>query len=213
MSMRVNTDLGCPECGKSFAASVYRSIWGEFPENRELVFSDQINVVTCPACGFKAILTFSLLYVDMNREFAVWYEPVPDIRIETDSQTYAKMFGPDSFYAKAPRISDWDTFKQVIIEFESGLRRAQRISPEQLKSPLELLKNAVLPASPNLPTTEEASGETADRKRRKPPITTTPFEETSDAQTIVLFLVSISYVGIGVGVTRVFGTYATRSRQ
>jgi hypothetical protein len=139
MSMKVDMDLGCPECQTTFRATLFRSIWGEFPENRELVFSDKINVVSCPNCNFKSRMISSLLYVDMNRQFAVWYEPKPDVGVDKDTGIYAAMYGAASFYAKAPRIPDWGNFKRVITEYETGIRTASPIIAQHLKSPAELL--------------------------------------------------------------------------
>ena len=154
MSKTLDADALCPDCGAHFSVTLYRTIWGEFPENRELVFSDTINVASCTNCAFRHHVEFSLLYVDMRRQFAVWYEPTPDPQVDRDARIYASMFGPDGFYATAPRISDWNDFKKVVIEFETGLREATATDPRNLKSPLEMLKAIVSDSRPIGPNTK-----------------------------------------------------------
>ena len=48
MSKRIDSSIDCPNCGRAFPVNLYRSIWGEHPENRSLIMSAQINVVACP---------------------------------------------------------------------------------------------------------------------------------------------------------------------
>jgi ribosomal protein L40E len=145
MSKRVNGKATCGRCGSEFPFALYRSIWGENAENRELVFNDSINILICPQCNTRNRASFSLLYVDMDRQFAVWYEPAPDPTIGQETQQYAAMFGPDNFYATAPRVSDWESFKQTILEFETGKRQAKPITAGEGK---ELLEGFVASLSP-----------------------------------------------------------------
>jgi Zn ribbon nucleic-acid-binding protein len=51
MSKRIEAKITCPNCRNQFDFTLYRSIWGENPENRELVMSNKINVATCPSCS------------------------------------------------------------------------------------------------------------------------------------------------------------------
>jgi hypothetical protein len=41
----------------------------------------------------------------------VWFEPYHDPQIDADVRDYATYMGEDSFYAKAPRVRDWQPFK------------------------------------------------------------------------------------------------------
>ena len=124
MSMQIDVELNCQKCGNSFYTKLYKTIWGEYPENRELVMSDQINIVRCPHCGMISRVVSSLFYTNSKDEFAVWYEPVPDPMIDKDTEGYKRMISPDCYLATAPRIKDWDEFKETIKQFETGARKS-----------------------------------------------------------------------------------------
>ena len=95
MSKRVDATITCPGCGRQYPVKLYRTIWGEYEENRDLVMNDQAN-------------------------FAVWWEPQHDPSVDTDTQGFARMFGAGSFYATAPRVQDWEEFKRTINRYYSG---------------------------------------------------------------------------------------------
>lgn len=120
MSKRVEAKISCPNCQNQFDYILYRSIWGEYPENRELVMKDKINVASCDKCGTATKLNFPFIYTNVKLTFAVWWEPAHDSQIDSDAQGYAKMFGPGNYLATAPRIKDWAEFKNTIIKFENG---------------------------------------------------------------------------------------------
>jgi hypothetical protein len=108
--------MDCPRCKAAFKAMLYRSIWVEDPENMELVMTDRINVVHCPACGLYERQPFPFLATNMGKKVAIWYEPIPDRNIDADIALNRMHFGDDYFLAKAPRIKDWTEFKTRLIE-------------------------------------------------------------------------------------------------
>jgi hypothetical protein len=132
MSKQVPASISCPKCGQTSEISLYRSIWIEYPENRKLIFNNQINVFSCHRCGFSEKIPFSLLATNVKRHIAVWYEPSPDPHVESDMKQYAAQFGPKSFYAIAPRIRNWEDFKNKIVELEgrTGIKSDLIVSTE-----------------------------------------------------------------------------------
>lgn len=120
MSKKLGAEITCPKCEFKHPVELYRSIWVEQPENRALILNDQINAVTCPRCKLHHRLEFPFLCTNVNRGFALWYEPYHDPQVDKDVIDYRRHFGPDSFYAKAPRISNWDLFKKKLIEMEGS---------------------------------------------------------------------------------------------
>ena len=42
--------------------------------------------------------------------------------------------GPNSYYAQAPRIADWEEFKRVINEYYDGTRACQPLDASNFKS-------------------------------------------------------------------------------
>lgn len=119
MSKTVELDLTCPQCGKRFKVTAYRSIWVEFRENLELILDDRINLVKCQSCGASDRLPFSFLATNVKKRVAIWYEPYPDPHIDSDIVLYRKHYGDDSFYAKAPRVQDWAEFKRRLVQLNN----------------------------------------------------------------------------------------------
>lgn len=135
MSKRLSANITCPECTQQFPTELYRSIWVETPANRALVLNDQINAVTCPKCKFHQRLEFPFLCTNVRRGFALWYEPHHDPQVDKDVADYCRHFGPDSFYAKAPRIAEWEEFKKKLLELEAEPR--QQAQPVSLSSEMQ----------------------------------------------------------------------------
>lgn len=119
MSKRIEARVTCSNCQHEFDFTLYRTIWGEHAENRELVMSDKINVSTCEKCGTVAKLPYALMYTNAKQNFAVWWEPEHDPQIDADTMMY-KALGEGNYMANAPRIKDWEEFKKTIIKFETG---------------------------------------------------------------------------------------------
>jgi len=120
VSKTISATINCPNCQNQFNFTLYRSIWGEVPENRDLVMSDKINIAICPSCEKATKLVTSLFYTNADQHFAVWWEPEYDSQIDTDCQGYGKMMGPGNYLAAAPRIKVWKEFKNTIVKFENG---------------------------------------------------------------------------------------------
>ena len=120
MSKTYEIQEKCPACNTPFKFTMFRTIWGELLENRELVMSDSVNVATCNACGLKITIVTSLFYTNAEIMFAVWWEPNPDPQIDADSNLYVLVGGANCYLAKAPRIRDWNEFKNTILKFEKG---------------------------------------------------------------------------------------------
>lgn len=136
MSKLVKIDIECPNCGHHYTGDFFRTIWGEQESLRNKVMNDDVNIASCPHCGHQFHLPLAMMYVDVQKGFAVWWEPNHDPGVDYDSEGYAKMFGPNSYYAKAPRIKDWQEFKRVISEYYSG----QRVGGAIQKMDLSALK-------------------------------------------------------------------------
>ena len=109
MSKLVKIAIECPKCSHQYTGDFFRTIWGENEANRSMVMEDRINI-------------------------AVWWEPNHDPGIDSDSASYAKMFGVNSYYAKAPRISDWEEFKRVVKEYDDGIRVGSPIEKMDFKA-------------------------------------------------------------------------------
>lgn len=137
MSKKIPAQIKCPSCGSNFDTELYRSIWIEDSKNLQLIFDDLINTVKCPQCEVTTKLDFPFLCTNVKRKFALWYEPYHDPEIDKDIAQYANHMGKDSFYAKAPRIRDWNEFKNKISEFEMSKNSTESIDlSAEMKSSL-----------------------------------------------------------------------------
>ena len=118
MEKQFNVSISCPKCEARFNTVVQQTVYGETPGNIEKIMDNRLNVATCPHCSYSFRVPVSVMYADQFKRYAVWYEPIPDPLIEQTSKIWAQMLG--DFYSKAPRISDWQLFKETIKKFESG---------------------------------------------------------------------------------------------
>lgn len=122
MSKRIPATITCNKCSTQFRVELYRSIWVEYSENLALIIEDRINTFTCKKCSELVKVDFPFLCTNVKKGFAVWYEPYPDIQIDKDVQEYITLLGKDSFYAKAPRISNWRDFKALVVKLDEELK-------------------------------------------------------------------------------------------
>ena len=130
MSKIIDLQIECPDCGQQYQAKAFRTFWGDgcTANNFTSRLKEDTNMVTCPHCGHSFRLPLGLMYVDVKAGFAVWYEPQPDPNIDNEARQYAAMFGADSYYAKAPRVKEWDEFKRTIHRYYTGELKANPIT-------------------------------------------------------------------------------------
>jgi len=137
MSKQVDIQITCPNCGQVYTNNFFRTISGEHESNRNIVIEDRINIAKCPLCNHSFHLPLAMMYVDVKKGFAVWWEPNHDEGVDSDAAGYVKIFGCNSYYAQAPRIADWNKFKETINQYYDGTL----VGGEVEKMDLSALKN------------------------------------------------------------------------
>lgn len=138
MSQQVEITATCPKCGHQYQGKLFRTLWGENEGFRKAVMNDNINICTCPKCGHSFHAPMSMLYVDGVKQFAVWWEPQYDSSINEFTEGFTKMLGHGNYYENAPRISDWEEFKDTINKYYRGeLQGQSEESTRQQKQALE----------------------------------------------------------------------------
>jgi hypothetical protein len=120
MSKTVEASIECRQCGHSKNAVLFRTLWTEDSENRALLLNDRVNVFVCDNCDYTERLEFPFLCTNVNKGLAIWYEPYHDPQIDADIEMYRQHMGANSFYAKAPRMADWNAFKARFLEMEAA---------------------------------------------------------------------------------------------
>lgn len=125
MSQQVDVTINCPNCGKTYGTKLFRTLWGEHESLRSRVMDDRINIVECPHCHHSFHAPMAMLYVDAVQKFAVWWEPAYDAQIDEITASFSRMLGPGNYYENAPRITDWQEFKDTINKYYRGELKGQ----------------------------------------------------------------------------------------
>ena len=118
MSKLIDITVTCPQCGQKYKTKVFRTLWGDGgTAEQNNLSNDNVNVVECPHCNYSFRAPLAMMYVDCKKGFAVWWEPIHDSGIDNETIAYSNMFGAESYYAKAPRIQDWEDFKDTVKKY------------------------------------------------------------------------------------------------
>lgn len=129
MSKLIDITVTCPQCGQKYKTKVFRTLWGDGgTAEQNNLSNDNVNVVECPHCNYSFRAPLAMMYVDCKKGFAVWWEPIHDSGIDNETIAYSNMFGAESYYAKAPRIQDWEDFKDTVKKYYTGELKANPIT-------------------------------------------------------------------------------------
>ena len=129
MSKLIDITVTCPQCGQKYETKVFRTLWGDGgTAEQNNLSNDNVNVVECPHCNYSFRAPLAMMYVDCKKGFAVWWEPIHDSGIDNETIAYSNMFGAESYYAKAPRIQDWEDFKDTVKKYYTGELKANPIT-------------------------------------------------------------------------------------
>lgn len=121
MSDKFNAKVPCPECKEYFEVTLYSSANVSIdPSLREKVFNDTINVAICPKCKHKFQVHCQLMYHDMEKQFAVWYDPLNE-RIKEKLSDMELNLGQSNYLFDAPISNTWDEFKGHILLYENKI--------------------------------------------------------------------------------------------
>ncbi len=84
--------ITCPNCRQPFVADVEQLFdVGADPEAKQRFLSGNVNVATCPNCGYQVPLTMPIVYHDPEKELLLTYFP-PELRLSVNEQE--RMVGP-----------------------------------------------------------------------------------------------------------------------
>lgn len=119
MSDSKMVDFYCPRCGAPGEVCIYTSVNVTLdPHLKEEIFSDELNTFECAKCGATGFQESCVLYHDMHRRIAVWFEPNGCDASETKRalQVMTRAAGNGEHLANAPATNNWETFKKTIRE-------------------------------------------------------------------------------------------------
>lgn len=106
MSVTQTYTIQCPKCGERQEVELFESInVAETPELRDRLMANELNAVTCSACGFGFRVDKKLLYNDPERRLMVYWFPGHEKDYRENQQQFTDMLRalneslPDEFEA------------------------------------------------------------------------------------------------------------------
>lgn len=120
MSKLVTYSIPCPKCKEISEQKIFHSVNTSIDNVVEKLLNDEINFVSCNKCGNSFHVKAGLLFNNMQKMYALYYNPTSFEENERESQNMKKMLG-DNFYLTNPtRFKDWESFK-IALRKKEGL--------------------------------------------------------------------------------------------
>jgi hypothetical protein len=123
MSKLETYNIPCPECKMSSEQMVFHSINTSIKNAAFKIVNDEINFVLCPHCNNKFQVKTGLLFNNIEKTYAVYYNPTTFASIDDECKNLKKMLGENFYLSNPSKFSDWDLFKGEI-------RRKEGIAPK-----------------------------------------------------------------------------------
>lgn len=120
MANVIKKRIACPKCNESTEADIYTSInVTNHKELREKAMNESLFKWTCKSCGYSARITCPVLYNDMKNRFMVYLIPKVD-HFQLADKNLEEEF-KNLKHINKRIVPDFNTFKEKIFIFESGL--------------------------------------------------------------------------------------------
>jgi len=120
MTNMIVKKISCPQCGCTGEAKLYTSInVTNHKDLREKTMDESLFRWTCPECGHQARITCPVLYNDMKNRFMVYLIPKVE-HFQLADKELEEQFKSLKHIDKRI-VPDFNTFKEKIFIFESGL--------------------------------------------------------------------------------------------
>lgn len=114
MSKIQSYNIPCPECKMPSEQKIFHSINTSIDYAALKIINDEINFVRCLGCGNKFQVKTGLLFNNMAKTYAVYYNPTSFASMDEESKNLKKMLGENFYLANPTKFSDWDLFKDEI---------------------------------------------------------------------------------------------------
>lgn len=123
MSKLQTYNIPCPECKMSSEQTVFHSINTSIDNAALKIVNDEINFVRCSHCNNKFQVKTGLLFNNMEKTYAVYYNPTTFASMDEECKNLKIMLGENFYLANPSKFSDWNLFKDEI-------RRKEGIAPK-----------------------------------------------------------------------------------
>ena len=107
-------NIPCPECKIPSEQQVFHSINTSIVNAALRIINDEINFVLCPNYGIKFQVKTNLLFNNMEKSYAVYYNPESFDTIDEECKNLNKMLGKNFYLANPVKYTEWDLFKDEI---------------------------------------------------------------------------------------------------
>lgn len=114
MSKLVTYNIPCPECKEFGEYQIFHSVNTSIDDIVTKLLNDKINFVTCRHCSNTFHVKTGLLFNNMKKMYAMYYNPVTFELNEKESTDIKRMFGDNFYLANPSRFKDWQLFKQEL---------------------------------------------------------------------------------------------------
>jgi hypothetical protein len=119
MSKCVTYSLPCPECKEFGEYQIFHSVNTSIDDIVAKLLNDKINFVRCMHCGNIFHVKTGLLFNNMKKMYAMYYNPISFDLNEKESTDLKGMFGNNFYLANPSRFKDWQLFKEELKGKES----------------------------------------------------------------------------------------------
>ncbi len=111
MSQESSYPIRCPKCGAEHTATLYDAVnVAENPDLRMRLMKNELNMVTCPGCGFQFRVDKNLVYSDPARKLLIFLVPTQEADYERGEEQFVAMLSdlsgllPDDMNAPAVHL-------------------------------------------------------------------------------------------------------------
>lgn len=114
MSKLVTYNIPCPVCKETSEQHIFHSVNTNLDNIVDKILNNEINFATCKKCGNNFHVKTGLLFNNMKKMYALYYNPTSFELNEKESADIKRMLGENFYLANPLRFKDWEAFKNEI---------------------------------------------------------------------------------------------------
>ncbi|WP_396188047.1 CpXC domain-containing protein [Flavobacterium sp.] len=123
MSRLVTYNIPCPKCKEYGNYQIFHSVNTNIEGIVNKLLHDKINFVQCEHCTNIFHIKTGLLFNNMEKMYAIYYNPDSFEQNEKESVDIKRMLGDNFYLANPSRFKDWELFKQELKRKENIVQK------------------------------------------------------------------------------------------
>jgi hypothetical protein len=128
MSKSVSYNIPCPECKEFGEYQIFHSVNTNLFDVISKLLNDKINFVKCEHCGNIFHVKTGLLFNNMEKMYAIYYNPDSFELNEKESIDIKRMLGDNFYLANPSRFKDWELFKKELKRKEGIVKKVNLVN-------------------------------------------------------------------------------------